>query len=249
MGKALAAIVAMIVLSAVVLVQDVFEKADALWVERGGTGEKAKEGLKLLDDYLANNPDDFEALWRAARFCFWVCDRTDDKEVKKEYSQKGMAYAQKLIDKWPNKVEGYYFYTINLGEYGKGIGVLTAMRQKLTKNYVKNGDKAVELDKRYEQCGPLRAMGRFYFKVKWPYRDLDKSVEYLTEAVQLCPNKLRSYSYLADTLYDRKQYDEAKEVIDKGLAVSEPIPTDPWEDKFYRGELRKLLKEIEAKGK
>ncbi len=249
MRKVVIAFVAILAICAVALGQDVFEKADKLWVDRDGSTQKARQGLKLMEDYLAQHPDDFEALWRAARFCFWICDRSHDKAVKNEFSQKGMSFAKKLIEKWSDRVEGYYFYTINLGEYGKSIGILTAIRKGLTKDYIKHGEKAVKLDKTYEQCGPLRALGRFYYKVKWPYRDLDKSERYLVEAIELCPNKIRSYSYLADTLYAKKEYDRAKEIIDKGLAVSDPIPTDPWEDRFYRGELKKLLEEIEAKAK
>lgn len=245
-------VVVFFVLYAFVFAQSIYDKADQLWLERDGTAKSAREGLKMLEEHLANNPDDFEALWRAARFCFWVCDRADEESeagraIKREFGQKGYQYAEKIIAKWPNMVEGYYYYTINLGEYGKGIGKLKAIKMGLAKKFEQNGEKAVAIDKRYEQCGPLRAMGRFYFSAPWPVHNAEKSIKYLKDAIQLCPNKVRSHAYLAETLIDEKRYEEARQIINQGLSVSDPVPTDPWEDGFYRQEMRKMLEQIKGK--
>jgi len=236
-------------LATAVVVQTAFEKADQMWLERDGTAKSAREGLKMMEDYLAQHPDDFEALWRASRFCFWICDRTEDSNIKKEFGMKGYQYGEKIMAKWPTKVEGYYYYTINLGEYGKGISIPKAIAIGLNKKFQKTGEKAIAIDKAYEQCGPLRAMGKFYYSLPWPLYSGEKSIKYLDEAVKVCPNKIRSYHYLAETLIKEKRYPEAREVIKKGLAVDKPIPTDPWEDKFYRDELKKLLESIKNKGK
>lgn len=240
-------VAAVLVFASGAIAQNVYEKADQRWLERDATANGAREGIKMLEEHLASNPDDFEALWRVSRFCFWVCDRTEDSATKKEFGMKGYQYAEKIIAKWPTAVEGYYYYTINLGEYGKGISIPKAISIGLNKKFEKNGEMAVKIDKRYEQCGPLRAMGKFYYSLPWPLYSDEKSIKYLEDAVQLCPNKVRSHYYLAKTYIKEKQYDKARQIINMGLAVDDPVPTDPWEDRFYRQELKKLLEQIKGK--
>ena len=221
-------------------------QAKALYQQRDGTGSHAREMLTVLDPYVQANPDDYVGWVMASMACFWIVDRSTDDAVKKEIGKRGYEYAEKAIALRPEHVAGHYYYTINLGEYGKGISILSALSQGLDKNYRKHGNKAAELDAGFEGGGADRALGRFYFKLPWPKQDTDKSVEHLRKAMKIAPNKIRTYFYLVETLTKQKKYDEARSIANAGLAAG-TYEWDKWEDGHYREELRRVLADLESK--
>jgi tetratricopeptide (TPR) repeat protein len=220
-------------------------KAKALYDQRDGTGKSAREMLAVLDPYLNAHPDDYNALMLASAAAFWIGDRSTDEKVKMEFGLKGYTLGEKMIALKPEQVAGHYFYTINLGNYGEGISIIKALSMGLDKNYRRHGEKALVLDPGFEGGGADRALGRFYFKLPWPKYSAEKSIAHLRHAIQLAPRKTRTYSYLADTLFKEKRYDEAEKTIRDGLAA-EAYPWDTWEAGFYKGEMKKLLPQIEA---
>jgi tetratricopeptide (TPR) repeat protein len=59
--------------------------------------------------------------------------------------------------------------------------------------------RALEIDRLYDGAGPLRAMGRYWYKLPWPKRDIKKSVQYLKEAVEAASFSMRGRVYLAES--------------------------------------------------
>lgn len=227
---------------------EVLLKAKALYEKRDGSARNARQMLTLVEPYLKDNPDDYSANLLAAMACFWISDRTEDEKVKKEYGLKGVGYAEKTMALKPDNSAGFYYYTINMGEYGKGISIPTALFKGLDKKFRAQATKAIELDPTFEGGGAYRALGRFYHKLPWPKYSAEKSEQNLLKAIEIAPQKVRSYFYLAETFIQEKEYDKADKVIDDGLAT-QPYDWDAWEDGFYRGELERLKKKITAEKK
>ena len=224
-------------------------KAKALYEGRDGTDKACREMLGILEPYLQAHADDYNALMLASAAAFWIGDRDPgDKEkspVKKEFGEKGYKWAEKMIALKPEGVAGHYFYTINLGNYGEGISILKALGIGLDKLYRQHGDKAVALDPNFEGGGGDRALGRFYYKLPWPKYNAEKSIAHLRASMALAPRKVRTYSYLADTLIKEKKWDEAAKVIQDGLA-QEPYPFDKGEAAFYKNALNKAMAAVQA---
>ncbi len=224
-------------------IQNIISKADLLYNKKDLQAKGAKESLSLLEKALNSYPDNFEILWRLARACFWICDRTENEDVKKEYGKKGYQYAEKAIKLNPNRVEGYYYYAICLGEYGKGISIIKAVWMGLDKDFKNKILKAIELDKNYEHAGPVRALGRFYFKLPWPKYSAKKSIKYLKEAIELAPRKARSYYYLAETYVEEKMWKDAYQTLNKIFSIK-PYQDDITEYQFYKEKASQLLEKV-----
>ncbi len=116
--------------------------------------------------------------------------------------------------------------------------LIAALRQGIEGKFLGHLNKAMAIDKKYDNAGPLNALGRFYFELPWPKYDGDKSIELLREAIALVPNDLRARVYLADTLLEEDEPAEAKKLLDEVLASRPGV--DPPEERRAQ-ELAKAL--------
>lgn len=223
-------------------------QADAEYAARNGTGLMAKKSLDYCEQALKLDGQSFEALWRAARACFWVCDRTEDQVIKKEFGDKGKEYGKQALTLEPNRVEGHYFFAITLGEYGKAISIPRAVMMGLDGNFKDHCLRAIELDKSYEHGGPLRALGVLYYNLPWPKYSAKKAEKYLMEALEVAPAKIRTSFYLAELYAEEKEYERAIAQLESLLQI-DPLPDDVYENGYYKEKARSWLIQLHEKVK
>ncbi len=223
--------------------QKIIEAVDAAHARYDLQAQGAREALKLLDEALQKYPDEYELLWRVGRSCFWICDRTEDEDIKREFGWKGAEAARRAYEMKPDRVEGHYFYAICIGEYGKGISIPKAVFKGIDKKIRTHAERVLEIDPSFERAGALRTLGRLYFKLPWPKHDAEKSIEYLKRAIEVAPQVPRSYYYLAETYADEEMWAEARETLQKMFA----LPRDehsPAEQEYFNQLGKKLLQKI-----
>jgi tetratricopeptide (TPR) repeat protein len=224
---------------------DPVAQMDALYAQRGGTDAIPKQILELAEKAFAATPK-YDIAWRAARAAFWICDRTESKEVKKMYGKQAWDWGQKAIELNPNGVEGHFFACCGVGEYSKGVGIGKAVKDGLAKKFETYGNRAIALNPAYDDAGPLRAMGLYYQKLPFFLRNADKAEDYFRRAIAAAPCMIRTYYYLADLYREDKKWDKARAAADAGLAQS-GCPENAWECAYFKEQLTKLQAALPAK--
>ena len=177
-------------------------EGDLLWAERADP-DKAQASIEAYMNVLAVDPGHYEACWKIARSYFYLGDRlpeTDElKDRHKELGEQGMSYATRALKVNPEGIEGHYYYALSLAQYSIGISIVKALLKGLGPDYERHLDKVLAINREYDYAGPLRAMGRYWYRLPWPKRDLKKSIDYLEQSVEAAPQSIRGYVYLAES--------------------------------------------------
>ena len=194
-------------------------RADDLYRRRDDKAAWHEE-QRLVQGLLARAPNDYEVLWRAARFYFWASDDPGvSKEQRSRWGKDGWDIAEKAISLNPNDVAGYYWAAVSMGNYALGLGVVKALSQGMENKFRDRLARAQALNPNYEQGAVDTAWGRFFDKLPWPKRDRKKAEEHLRKAIEMNPNALRPRVYLASSFIDADRVMEAKHLLDEVVAA------------------------------
>ncbi len=232
------------------MANDLISQADALFKEsKLASYEKA---MDLLQKVVDSEPDNFEAIWKSAEVHQNYGDMSlaqkvpDWKERCAKHGKIGMNFAAKAIELEPERVEGYYFYGCSAGTYSDGVGLIAILRENIIGKIQKNFEKAYGIDKRYNNGGPIQALGRFWFVLPWPKKDRDKSILYLRESQKLFPDDLAGAVFLAEALLDTKNKEDKKEAKKLLQIALNPDPAKFSQStiEIYGSKAKKLLEDM-----
>jgi tetratricopeptide (TPR) repeat protein len=196
------------------------QRMDALWASR----EDSESLRRLIEigENAAREREDFETEWRIARACVFLAERQENRTLKKALAVKGMEWGRKAIEKEPDRVEGHYYYGSTVGQYGTTIGMLTAVTQGIAGKFEASMTRSIEIDNDYDEGGARIALGRFYYVLPWPKKDLERSRRYLEESLRRHPRRLLARLYLADTYYDLGKKTRARRELQQVLRSEVP---------------------------
>lgn len=221
------------------------EKANAMLATK--ELDKLKQAISIYEEILEDDPDNFEATWRCAKAYREYGYKAKQKKVSgwedicAEYGKTGMEYAQKATDLKPDKPHGYFFYGLNVGVYSDGVGIITALREGLKNKTQENLEKAYEIDKTFDNGGPILSLGRFWQKVPWPYNDEDKAMEYYRELqeTEYFGEHVEGYIYLAELLMDKwgkKPKQEARSLLNEAIESTD--------NPYWKEQAREMLGDL-----
>lgn len=182
------------------------QQADTLFDQ--GTLKSIQASLPLYSQVADAEPKNFEAQWKAGRAHRQYADKAKERQKKnwKKLSAKhgklGMKYSARAIELEPSKPHGHHWYGSSVGTYADGVSIITALSEGLKDKTEKAFEKAYSLDKKYNEAGPVLALGRFWSVLPWPMTDNDKALKYLREFQKYYPNKAEGQIYLAEVLID-----------------------------------------------
>jgi tetratricopeptide (TPR) repeat protein len=209
-----------------IFASDYLAQADAIY-EKDNLG-KVAESLPLYRKAVEENPDSYEANWKMARALreyadlSMQADAEDWEDICKEYGKEGLKYAEIAQDMEPDRVEGNYFYGLCAGTYSDGISILKAVREGLKKKTERAFEKAYEIDKMYDDAGPILALGRMWHQLPKLLRKTKTSEEYFEEYYQHFPDNPQGLVYYAELLITRNKDDQAKELLEKAAQSDHP---------------------------
>lgn len=212
------------------LSEDYLSQADALFAQGGMDG--FEQAIELYQKSMAADPDRFEPHWKCARAYREygeTAKRSRLQNWKKtcaEFGKAGMKIAEKAVSLDPNRVEGHYYYGLNVGIYSDGVSILTALREGLKDKTQSSFEKAYALDKAFDEAGPVLSLGRFWAVVPWPFKDKKKALEYYREFQKTPYFEIKSQAqvYLAELLLKMRGKDnkiEAKRLLEKASQSDE----------------------------
>lgn len=183
-------------------VSELMREGDLLWQARAEEG-KARASVDAYKRALAIDGDNYDACWKIARSYFFLGDALPEtnemKDRHREMGEQGMYYGKKALAIDPGGIEGHYYYALSIAEYSIGISIIKALAKGLGPEYEKHVGTVLERDRGFDSAGPLRAMGRYWYKLPWPKRDIKKSLQYLKEAAEAAPFSVRGRVYLAES--------------------------------------------------
>ncbi len=210
-------------------------KADSL-MDQGGVDNLLKAG-DLYAQASDANPKSYEAAWKASHAYREYCNVSKERNVSgwqdtcKKYGKVAMNYGEKAIALEPNKVEGNFWYGCSVGNYSDGVSILTALKEGLKDKTQSSFEKSYSIDKMYDNGGPIKALGRFWYVLPWPLNSKEKSLTYLREYQKLFPNDVEGQVFLGEVLMDTNNSDEARTVLQKASASNETYFSD-WAKKL-----------------
>ena len=163
------------------------------------------------------------------------------EDICTKVGKKGMEVADKAIKLKPDQPHGYFWYGSCVGTYKDGVGLLAAIKEGLKDQTQSNFEKAYEIDKMYEEAGPILALGRFWSVLPWPLKDNDKALEYFREyqKTEYFNQKDDGPVYLAECLIDEggDEYEaEAKKLCERVIKNSD--------NKWFKDWAQRLLEDI-----
>jgi len=224
-------------------VAELIKQADALYLKRS-TDKITRQMIGLLKKAHALDSASYEVNWRLARGYFWLCDNTEHDATDKKLGWKGLEYAKAAIRADPKRVEGHYFAGLNIGEYSKGLGIITALRKGIEKKFKGYFKRAMRINQGYENGGADRAMGNLWHLMPWPKKDNEKAIKHFKKSLTYKRDYPRTHFYLARVYLDEDDKAAAKRHIAKCLSIN-PNKGDKMDNYRFRWHCKKFKKKNE----
>ena len=164
---------------------DYLHEADRIYCQGGIKDIKCS--INLYRKVLETLPHHYEANWKTARASIEYGNKAMKKnlsgwkDICAEYGKMGMHYSSNAIKIEPDKPDGHYYYGLSVGTYSDGVSILTALKEGLKNKTQRSFERSYELDKMYNDAGPILALGRFWAVLPWPLRDRKKSLKFYRE--------------------------------------------------------------------
>lgn len=179
---------------------------DRLW----DTREQKKVQTEILNfiKSMDNIPHEFQAAYKISRLSYFIGNFGLGEDLKKDTLLKvfevGVQAGEIAKDLEPERVEGYYWYAVNLGKLS-----LLQSKFKALKNAKIGRDAllvAAKLDPTYHWAGPYRILGKYYQEVPSTISFGDKKLayEYYQKSLEVSGEYKLNMIYLS-RLIDNKQ--------------------------------------------
>jgi len=239
-----------------------FSQTAAEFIKAGDEYYAKWEDQKALDEYLKalqSEPNNYEALWKAARGYVDVGDLVSGKGKEADNKRfdlylKAEKCAEKAVGLNPNDTWGHFFLSAALG---KKVLLLGKKEQiDVSKKVKAEIDKAIELDpnndlayhalgrwhrRMAEIGGAKRAIGSLLYG-SIPKGSFEESEKWLKKAVELKPDYVNHHLELGRTYLAMSKKDLATVEFKKCLELPESSSKDKSLKEEAREELEKLKK-------
>ena len=192
---------------------ELLREFDSLWSRRKEPGV-LDHITALAETAIREDPKSYPAAWRLAKVYCWRSQSVKDPEEIKKAALRGVHYGDIARELNPDGVEGQFLYAFAVGIYATNVGMAEVIFKGLSSKFESAVKRAYDLDKNYEDGSPIVALGRYYFQLPWPLRDIELSRTYLEEARRTHPNALFGRVYLAETYYTLGRKDEARKELE-----------------------------------
>jgi hypothetical protein len=176
------------------------EALDRGWSERNDAAALDR-AIATGTAAFAAYPSSYEIAWRLARLCWRQGDLRTDTAQRRERYDTARRYAETASTLDPSRVEGHCYFALTTGDYGGTISPIAAAIERVAATFEREIRRAYAIDRDFDHGSPMLALGRYYFALPWPLRDLGQSRRYLEELTQRQPDVLLGRLYLADTAH------------------------------------------------
>ena len=164
------------------------EELDRLWAERASP-DAVERAVTLGARSVTQHPSSYDLAWRLARVYWRKGDLATDKSQRRDTYATARRYAEAAVKLDPDRVEGHCYYALTTGDYGGTLGLVGAATEGIGSTFEREIKRAYDINRDFDNGSPMLALGRYYFELPWPLRDLNKSRRYLEELKQRHPGR------------------------------------------------------------
>lgn len=211
------------------------------------------QALEFYASALAEDPKNYEALWKSSHALVNMGAATNNDKDKEELFNRSADFARQAVEAEPEKADGYAMLSISQGR----LAMFTGGKRKveLSREVKKNAEKALTLDPKHD--GALHVLGvwhrevatlggvlKFFAKVLYgglPKASIEESIGYLEKAVEIAPENLEHHLDLGKSYEEADEEGKARMEYEKVLA----LPCREGYDDGLKKEAALLLEELE----
>lgn len=213
-------------------------RADELYARRAET-DRVREGVSLLRRARTYDERSYDALWRLAKFSYFLGETLTDKGARDAAYSEGIAAGHAAVEVDGGRPEGHYWLGANLAgrtELQGVIGDLAAVGD------VRREMEAVtRLDERFERGGAFMLLGLVELEAPRVLGgDREQAVGLLERGLRLDPDNLQLRVVLARAYLAVKRREDARRQLQAVLDAA-PDPDYLPEDARAAAEARRLL--------
>ncbi len=185
------------------------------------------KAIEILDKVVATDPNNYEAAWKLSKYNYSAGDNLvvykpeGWKESAEKFGRAGMDMGDKATQLNPQGVEGFFYYGLSASVLSDAISILSLLKEGILGKIKNNLLKSYDLDKTFDNGGPMQALASFYNIAPAPIGSKKKALQYAEESASIFPNDPAGNFIYAQILINSKKTDEAKKVLETLIAVPE----------------------------
>lgn len=198
-------------------------RADELYLRRAEPGA-VRESVMVLSG-AHGGTDRYEVQWRLARALFFLGQEAGSRNSSLQLYAAGIGAGERAVALNQQRVEGHFWVGVNLALFAevnpgmRGLRALRSARSELK--------RAIEIDERYHDAGPMRVLGRLLHKSpKFLGGSRKHSRELLERALAVAPCNSVSLLYAAELAVSNGESERALKLLESLLEC--PSDSD-WE--------------------
>lgn len=177
-----------------------------------------QQGIDLLRRAANDNPRDYEAWWRLARFQNFLGRRTQDDRTAASIYGAGAEAARRAVALEPNRVEGHFWLGANYGLMAEAAGWIKGLRFLDTVR--SEMETVIRLDPGYEANAGERTLARIFYRAPFfKGGDKQRSIELLQDCLKRYPHDSFAMLYLADDYVAVGRRVEARALLEQILGL------------------------------
>lgn len=169
-----------------------------------------EKSIAALEEYLAENPEDGQALWLTAKAYLYLGDEVDDGKL--EVFETGQKYADRAVEHLPDSPHSHYWQSALIGRVGQTRGILSSLF--MVRPMKDALDRVLELDQDYADA--YWVLSQLYHQAPgFPLSIGNKklALENANKALELDAENLEYILQLALVLEYNGRKEEAKQVV------------------------------------
>jgi tetratricopeptide (TPR) repeat protein len=208
--------------------------------DRGRAPRSTWAAIGCYREALKVDPKHFEALWRLARAFMWLGEQSSSSADHRRLGWKGYGYALRAIQVDQRRVEGHFWAALCIGEYAKGLGVISAIRQGIERRFRGYLDASMRIDRSYDEGGPDRIYALYWHSLPWPLRDNKKSLYHFRRSLGYSRTNPFTHLYYGKVLAAESQEAKARRHFQRCIGNSTSQG-----DRVLARRCRHLLRELD----
>lgn len=194
------------------------KEADSLYEQYRRTEnlDPLRQAVSILDQLAGADPNNYNVAWRRSRAYYHLGDDTKGSSEKLKLFDQAMQAGTHATELNSGGADGHYWLGVSDGGYGEVKGMFKAL--SLTKSIRKEMETVIRINPSYESAGAYVVLGRMDFELPGLLGGSKKrAIQEYQDGLKLAQNPLLKV-YLADSLIDDGQKDQAKGLLDQVLA-------------------------------
>jgi len=215
-------------------------RADELYHHRAEPGA-VRESVMVLSG-AHGGADRYEVQWRLARALFFLGQQAGSRDSSRQLYAAGIDAGERAVALNDDRVDGHFWVGVNLALFAESNGGIRGARALHWARLELK--RAIKIDERYHEAGPLRVLGRLDHKApRILGGNRKRSRELLDRALAIASSNSVTLTYAAELAIDNGERVRASDLLRQ--VIESPIDAEwEFENNRDRALARSLLERL-----